>query len=126
MVIPAPLCAHILNFYNRRATAHASGQVGAPPKIYHSYDRAAPRGAMFLDTAAHLLTHIVIDGRRITPRSPSAIVKVRLPSMPDLAGDVVRLFYHEQPGHATPQIFAEMLWMEARSASGVAGNPWQD
>ncbi|OJT14069.1 hypothetical protein TRAPUB_9381 [Trametes pubescens] len=43
--------------------------------------------------------------------------------MPDLAGDVVRLFYHEQPGHAAPQIFAEMMWMEARPASEVAGNP---
>lgn len=100
----------VLAFYN---TVDGTPRgLDSPTRIYHRHDREAPSDAIFLDTAAHTVRYIVINGRRVTPGTSSAIVKVSLPrSDTVLAGDVVALFYHTQTGFSTPQIFAEISWM---------------
>lgn len=120
------LCEHLLQYYNRlRDNAHGPDR---PPHIYHRHDRDAPNGAVFLNTSAHTLRHVIVNARRITPRSSSAIVKVALPGYgsQNLAGDVVGLYYHTQTGYAGHQILAEVAWMVSRQATSIAGDPWND
>ncbi|TBU39691.1 hypothetical protein BD309DRAFT_871794, partial [Dichomitus squalens] len=115
-----PLCDVILRWYmQNRASA-------AGPHLYHAYDRNAPSGATFLDPTAYTLSYIVLDGRRITPRTSSGIVKVSLPQHPYLAGDVVRVLLHQQPGHSSPGVFAEVMWLVPQDINQVANNPWRD
>ncbi|TBU21201.1 hypothetical protein BD311DRAFT_679081, partial [Dichomitus squalens] len=83
-------------------------------------------GATFLDPTAHTLSYIVLDGRRITPKTSSGIVKVSLHGHPYLAGDVARLFLHQQPGYSSPNIFAEVKWLLPEDINQVANNPWRD
>ncbi|KAI8986142.1 hypothetical protein BD414DRAFT_461603 [Trametes punicea] len=110
----------IMRFYNT-----FRDHLGGRAQLYFSHDRHAPPGAIFFEHHAHELSYVILNGRRITPRDASAIVKVSLPSRPDLAGDVIRLLYHKQTGFARPQIFAEMLWMDPQPITLVAGNPWR-
>ncbi|OSD07052.1 hypothetical protein PYCCODRAFT_1359395 [Trametes coccinea BRFM310] len=119
LTLTAAQSAVIMHHYNR-----ARGEANAEPTLYNSHDPRAPRGATFFERAAHTLAYVVVNGRRIVPGKASGIVKVVLPSHPDIAGDVVRLLYHVQTGYSTPRVFAEMRWMEAEHNVTVAGDPW--
>ncbi|TBU58453.1 hypothetical protein BD310DRAFT_819367, partial [Dichomitus squalens] len=118
--VDMPLCDAILRWYTQN-------RAGTPEHhLYHAYDCNAPPGATFLDPTAHTLSYIILDGRRITPRTSSGIVKVSLPQHPYLAGDVARLLIHQQPGHSSPAVFAEVLWLVPQDIEQVANNPWRD
>lgn len=96
--------------------------------LYQSYDLNVPPRSVFLTPSVQTLTYVVLRGRRITPKSSSAIVKVRLPGFQRyLAGDVVRLLLHQQAGYA-PQVFAEMAWMIPTWLAALDGpnDPWKD
>ena len=95
------------------------------PKLYHSYAPGAPRGATFLDPSAYQLSYVVLDGRRITPNTSSGIIMVQLTGHPYIAGDVVRLLYHQQDGYPAPEVFAEVRWMIPQDIQHVSGNPWK-
>ncbi|TBU44115.1 hypothetical protein BD309DRAFT_893052 [Dichomitus squalens] len=120
-----PLCDVVLRWYTQNPTS-------APRhRLFHAYDSDVPSGATFLDPTAHTLSYIVLDGRRITPKTSSGIVKVSLPHHPylsprHLAGDIVRLLYHRQPGYLSPAIFAEVMWLVPQDINSVANNPWRE
>ncbi|KAH9858844.1 hypothetical protein C2E23DRAFT_880266 [Lenzites betulinus] len=131
---PGPRSAHpvtvstslrdgMLAFYNTLAGSPRDAQ--SPAQIYHRHNPNAPRNAVFLDTVAHTVRYVIVNGRRITPGTSSAIVKVALPHTNTvLAGDVVALLSHTQTGFAALQIFAEMSWMVSQQSMVVAGDPW--
>lgn len=125
VTVPRELHNQLLQSYNDPTCAVRT--VASPAQIYHRYDPGAPHNSVFLDTVAHTLKYIVMNGRRITPGMSSAIVKVLLPGRgSDFAGDVLQFFHHTQTGFATPQVFAEMSWMVSRQSMNVAGDPWNE
>lgn len=125
VTVPRELQDYLLRLYNDPDCAARA--VASPPQIYHRHDARAPHNSVFLDTAAHTLRFIIVNGRRITPGTSSAIVKVSLPGRgSDFAGDIIQFFYHTQTGFATPQVFAEMSWMVSRQSMNVAGDPWKE
>lgn len=125
VTVPRELQDEVLQSYNDPDCAARS--IASPAQIYHRYDSRAPYNSVFLDTAAHTLKFIVVNSRRITPGTSSAIVKVSLPGRgSEFAGDVIQFFHHTQTGFATPQVFAEMSWMVSRQSMNVAGDPWNE
>ncbi|KAI9060901.1 hypothetical protein FKP32DRAFT_1577145 [Trametes sanguinea] len=119
--LSAEHAALVLQYYNTTRRENT-----AEPRLYNSHDPRAPRKATFFERSARTLAYVVVNARRIIPGKASGIVKVTLPMHDDLAGDVVRLFYHAQTGYSEPRIFAEMRWMERQRDATVAGDPWRD
>ncbi|TBU38986.1 hypothetical protein BD309DRAFT_994083 [Dichomitus squalens] len=113
-----PLCNGVLDWYRQQQRNVPAGEQAS---LYHAHDRHAPS-----DPTARTLSYVVLNGRRITPKTSSGIVKVSLDGHPYLAGDVVRFFLHQQPGFSSPPIFAEMMWLVPQNIAQVANNPWHE
>ncbi|KZV63255.1 hypothetical protein PENSPDRAFT_758090 [Peniophora sp. CONT] len=103
-------------------------------RVYRVSDRNRPRHGAILSDRISLLTHTVLDGRRIVPLVRSrrqlpcsdAIVKA-LVNGKSHVGVVRQLFQHTQAGirESGHTIFAEMLWMVPEPDKPL-GDPWAD
>lgn len=98
---------------------------GTRRRLFHAYELDVPPRSVLLMSFVHDVSYVVLHGRRITPKSSSGIVKVRLDGFQYLAGDVVRLLLHNQLGYA-PQVFAQIAWMIPAQINELDGanDPW--
>ncbi|KAI0717703.1 hypothetical protein C8T65DRAFT_707076 [Cerioporus squamosus] len=106
----------VLKFYRKHAPQFT---------IYHAHDPAAPRPCTYLTPTAHTLSYaVLLNGRRITPLSSSAIVRIFIEGHGYLVADIIELYLHKQSGQDTPQVFAEVRWMIPQDINRVFDNPW--
>lgn len=135
MQVPDRQASVLIDYYNTQAFTSCAGDRNPARHLFHFHDPDIPIGSLLLTQEYVPLSHIVIDGRRITPHataskvsslnpSASAIVKVKHGAIIH-CGEVLSAFLHRQL-ERPPTIFVQMIYMipAADGTSPLKGDPW--